>query len=389
MDKLTPLILLLFSAVLALPARAQAGDPPIPEDTVVQTTESGLQYSVLKEGSGTDKPKINDTVKVHYTGWLTTGKMFDSSRERGEPAEFPLSRVIAGWTEGLQLMSPGARFKFTIPPQIGYGFKGSPPVIPPDATLIFDVELIEITKRGREIPTFQTLPDDAQLTAGGIKYQILEPGSGEPCTPTSLVGLDFTIWTGQGQFMNSSFMQDAQMFTRLDKITLPFMPEIAPLFKLGSTLLLEVPYEKGAQDPSVPQDSPTIWRWTITNRFEVPSFSMPAEEELTATESGLKYKVISSGTGQQPESSSQVMCHYSGWLTDGKPFDSSYENGRPSTFAVKGVIKGWTEGLQLMKEGGKYLFVIPGELGYGARGNGAKIPPDATLVFVVELVKVI
>ncbi len=110
----------------------------------VMITESGLQYEVLEAGEG-PKPAATDTVKVHYRGTLPDGTEFDSSYSRNAPAEFPLNRVIAGWTEGLQLMSPGAKFRFVIPANLGYGDRGSPPTIPGGATLIFEVELLEVT----------------------------------------------------------------------------------------------------------------------------------------------------------------------------------------------------------------------------------------------------
>ena len=111
----------------------------------VTETESGLQYEVLTAAEG-DKPAATDTVKVHYHGTLLDGTVFDSSVERGEPIEFPLNGVIAGWTEGVQLMSVGSKFKFTIPSDLAYGDQGSPPKIEPGSTLIFEVELIGITK---------------------------------------------------------------------------------------------------------------------------------------------------------------------------------------------------------------------------------------------------
>jgi FKBP-type peptidyl-prolyl cis-trans isomerase len=111
----------------------------------VKATESGLQYEVITMGAG-PMPTDTNTVKVHYTGTLIDGKKFDSSRDRGEPIEFPLNGVIRGWTEGVQLMPVGSRFKFFIPYQLAYGTQGSPPVIPGGSMLIFDVELLEITK---------------------------------------------------------------------------------------------------------------------------------------------------------------------------------------------------------------------------------------------------
>lgn len=108
----------------------------------VKSTESGLQYEVVKEGSGAS-PKDTDIVKVHYTGTLTTGEKFDSSRDRGEPVEFPVNGVIPGWTEALKLMKVGASYKLAIPPKLAYGPQGRPG-IPPNSVLLFDVELIEV-----------------------------------------------------------------------------------------------------------------------------------------------------------------------------------------------------------------------------------------------------
>ena len=111
----------------------------------VITTKSGLQYQVLKEGSG-DKPGRRDTVKVHYEGKLTDGTVFDSSIARGEPIEFPVDQVIPGWTEALQLMKTGAKYRLFIPSRLGYGAHGAGSAIPPHATLIFEVELLGVTR---------------------------------------------------------------------------------------------------------------------------------------------------------------------------------------------------------------------------------------------------
>ncbi|MDX1558626.1 MAG: FKBP-type peptidyl-prolyl cis-trans isomerase [Marinobacter sp.] len=108
----------------------------------VETTDSGLQYEVLEQGDG-EKPAATDTVQVHYTGELLSGEVFDSSRERGEPVTFALNQVIPGWTEGLQLMSEGARYKLYIPSDLAYG-PGGNRAIGPNETLVFDVELIDI-----------------------------------------------------------------------------------------------------------------------------------------------------------------------------------------------------------------------------------------------------
>lgn len=128
--------------------KAPAPAPSVPEDVAAapadaEKTETGLASKVLKAGEGTVKPKASDTVKVHYSGWETDGKMFDSSVTRGEPTEFPLDRVIPGWTEGLQLMVTGEKRRFWIPEDLAYGPKqeGSGR---PGGMLCFDVELLEI-----------------------------------------------------------------------------------------------------------------------------------------------------------------------------------------------------------------------------------------------------
>lgn len=112
-------------------------------------------------------------------------------------------------------------------------------------------------------------------------------------------------------------------------------------------------------------------------------------EGVITTKSGLQYEVLTEGTGKSPKATDKVRCHYEGRLTDGTVFDSSYQRGEPADFGLNQVIAGWTEGVQLMKEGAKYRFHIPYLLGYGERGAGSSIPPYATLVFDVELIKVI
>ena len=127
-------------------AHKEAGEKYLAENAKkegVITLPSGLQYQVLKEGNG-KKPTAKDTVQCHYEGFLIDGTVFDSSIQRGEPATFPLQQVIAGWTEGLQLMQEGAKYRFFIPYHLGYGEGGAGASIPPFAALIFDVELIQV-----------------------------------------------------------------------------------------------------------------------------------------------------------------------------------------------------------------------------------------------------
>lgn len=127
-------------------AAREAGEKYLAENAKkdgVVVLPSGLQYTVLKEGDGR-KPKATDSVKCHYEGFLIDGTTFDSSVQRGEPAVFGLQQVIAGWTEGLQLMAEGAKYRFFIPYMLGYGESGAGQSIPPYSALIFDVELIKV-----------------------------------------------------------------------------------------------------------------------------------------------------------------------------------------------------------------------------------------------------
>ena len=110
--------------------------------------------------------------------------------------------------------------------------------------------------------------------------------------------------------------------------------------------------------------------------------------EFTQTESGLKYKILRESEGQKPTAADQVTVDYAGWLDDGSEFDSSYTRGQPATFPLSGVIPGWTEGLQLIGEGGMIELEIPSELGYGQQGSPGAIPPNATLHFKVEVIKI-
>jgi len=109
---------------------------------------------------------------------------------------------------------------------------------------------------------------------------------------------------------------------------------------------------------------------------------------IKVTASGLQYKILATGKGKVPAASAGVTVHYTGKLVDGSVFDSSVERGEPATFTLNQVIPGWTEALQLMHEGDKWMLFIPAELGYGERGSGGQIPPNAALIFEVELIKV-
>src|SRR5262245_21853096 len=190
---------LLCACVLAqdpAPAPAPAKPNQIPECKEMQKTASGLEYGFLKKGGDEAPPGPIDTVEVHYTGWLLDGTKFDSSRDRGAPASFPLNGVIRGWAEGLQLMTPGARCKLVIPGDLGYGERGEPRAkIPPNATLVFDVELLKITKRIPNAPTLKPANPAAQKTLpNGIKWGALADGKGAAPSRDDGVKLSFAYW---------------------------------------------------------------------------------------------------------------------------------------------------------------------------------------------------
>lgn len=241
---------------------------PAPPDVAAapadaQKTPSGLASKVLKPGTGTQRPAATDLVEVHYTGWTTDGRMFDSSKRRGKTAKFPLDAVIPGWTEGLQLMVVGEQRRLWIPENLAYGGQPGRPA----GMLVFDVELVSITQPPTTPSDVAKPPADAKKTASGLAYKVLTPGKG-------------------------------------------------------------------------------------TTR---------------------------------PTAESRVKVHYSGWTTDGKMFDSSVLRGEPATFPLRGVIRGWTEGVQLMVEGEKTRFWIPADLAYGDQPG----KPAGMLVFDIELLEIV
>ncbi len=364
---------------------AQDPAPPkasnIPECKDMQKTESGLEIGFFKKGNDEAPPAASDMVEVHYSGWLTDGTPFDSSRDRGQPASFAVNGVIKGWTEGLMRMTPGARCKLVIPGDLAYGKQGRPPKIPGDATLVFDVELLKVTR----MPKLRAANPAAQQTMeSGVKWETVVDGKGDVVKAEDGLALRYAIWKQSGDLLDCSERQQNHLLRgTLDALPFPFLKDLAQKCRVGTVLRAEVPQKLF---PNAQAD--TVWELELKSVLAVPQFRALDPAKTVKTASGLKYEVIALGEGESPKASDLVVAHYSGWLTDGKPFDGSYARGEPNQFPLNGVIAGWTEGLQLMKPGGKFLFEIPGNLAYGERGSPPSIGPNATLVFLVELVEV-
>jgi FKBP-type peptidyl-prolyl cis-trans isomerase len=188
----------LTSAQTTLPAPPDVAAPPAD----AAKTASGLATKVVKPGTGKDHPVKDDLVMVDYTGWTTDGKMFDSSIARGKPSTFGVSRVIAGFSEGLQLMVPGETRRIWIPEGLAYkGQEGRP-----KGMLVFEVTLIGIPNRAPG--DVKTPPADAKKTASGLAYKVLEKGTGaQHPTASSQVTVHYTGWTTDGKMFDSSIVK--------------------------------------------------------------------------------------------------------------------------------------------------------------------------------------
>jgi FKBP-type peptidyl-prolyl cis-trans isomerase len=220
-----PLLLLAAAPLLAAPPvsphRAAPLEPiPAPADVAAapadaQVTASGLASKVLTPGTGSEHPLATDQVKVHYTGWKTDGSMFDSSVARGRPAVFPLTRVIAGWTEGVQLMVVGEKRRFWIPAKLAY--EGKPDK--PQGMLVFDVELLDIVRVPPVPPDVAAPPADAQKSVSGLAWKVLKPGTGTRTPkPTSTVRVHYTGWTTDGKMFDSSLAKGTASTFELTRV---------------------------------------------------------------------------------------------------------------------------------------------------------------------------
>jgi FKBP-type peptidyl-prolyl cis-trans isomerase len=379
--------------------------PETPQDVAAapsdaEVTDSGLASKVQQAGNGSQKPGPRDTVEVHYSGWTTDGKMFDSSEARGEKISFPLNGVIPGWTEGLQHMVVGEKRRFWIPAELAYGETPSSPGAP-SGNLTFDVELFSIeTAPEAPAPPEITPPADAEKSDTGLASKVLEAGDGGAKPgPSDMVAAHFTGWLEDGTLLESTVMNGKPAQFKLDQVSIKGWVEGLQLMTKGEKRRFWIPAAIGFGEnppPGAPKGD-LIFDFELLEFQEGPKSAEPiaAPDDVAAspadaekTGSGLSSKVLSAGAGSaHPAETDEVLVHYTGWTTDGKMFDSSVARGEPISFPLNGVIAGWTEGVQLMVEGEKRRFWIPGDLAYGETPSrpGA---PSGTLVFEVELIKI-
>ena len=361
-----------------------------PEDAV--KTPSGLASKVLTQGTGSEHPAAADTVTVHYSGWTTDGKMFDSSVKRGEPTSFPLNGVIKGWTEGVQLMVEGEKRRFWIPADLAYG--ENPGGGRPGGTLVFDIELISIKKAPK--PPELTAPADAEKSAAGASFKTVAKGTGTKSPKAEdTVTVNLTLWSRNGEMLQSTEEQGGPAKIPLGKLRIGGLPEVIETMVDGEKKIVWIPAEIafGANPPAgAPAGGLVVEVELLSFKEGIPAPAVPADVSTIPagakkTASGLASMVLTPGTGKaHPKSKNSVTVHYSGWTTDGKLFDSSVTRGEPASFGLNQVIKGWTEGVQLMVKGEKRRFWIPANLAYGENPGGGR--PGGMLVFDIELLEI-
>lgn len=384
-------VLGLTAVILALAACGGA-------DGVI-TTESGLQYEQLEAGTG-EIPQPGEVVSVHYIGTLEDGTEFDNSYTRGEPIQFPLGQgaVIPGWEEGIGMMQVGEKARLTIPPDLAYGEAGAGGVIPPDATLNFDVELIAI-EPPPPTPTPPPPPtsvdeEDYFDTDEGLRYAVLQVGDGDMPVEGGGVTFHFSGWVEDGTAIGDSysFGQPFVMTLGRDEVMAGWDLALAQM-QVGEKTQFIIPPElalgEEGSPPVIPENATLIFEIELLEVSDPPPPPTGVDEsDYITTDSGLKVAILEAGDGPAPEAGQTVVVEYRGWLEDGFSFDNSYDRGQPFEFTLgePGVIEGWQEGIALLNVGDKAQFVIPPELGYGASGSGT-IPPGATLIFEVELLE--
>jgi FKBP-type peptidyl-prolyl cis-trans isomerase len=303
-----------------------------------------------------------------------------------------LNGVIKGWTEGVQLMVEGEKRRFWIPAGLAYG--ENPGGGRPGGMLVFDIELISIKKAPK--PPELTAPADAEKTSSGVSIKVVTKGTGEKSPkPEDTVSVNLSLWSPEGELLQSTEQQGGPANVPLDKFRVGGLSEAIRTMVTGEKKLAWIP-AKVAFGESLPPGAPAggivVEVELLSFKEGVPAPAAPSDvagapADAQKTTSGLASRLLSKGTGKDhPKASDTVTVHYSGWTTDGKLFDSSVTRGEPTSFGLNQVIKGWTEGVQLMVKGEKRRFWIPANLAYGENPGGGA--PGGTLVFDIELLEI-
>ena len=377
------------SASASATAKDQVPAPPdvaaAPADA--QKTDSGLAYKVLQPGAGTDKPKMEDSVRIHYTGWTTDGRMFGTSTRQGRPSLVSMKGIIPGLSEALSGMVPGEKRRVWIPPTLAD--KGWPD--PPKVMTVFDLELLEVVPGPKTVPVPEDVaapPKDAKKTKSGLYSKVIKQGTGKVHPKaTDTVKVHYSGWTTDGKMFDSSETRGQPTSFPLDGV-IKGWTEGVQLMVEGEKRRFWIPEDLAYKGVAGKPQGMLVFDVELIKIMVPPKAPSdvakpPADAEKTA--SGLATKVLQPGTGKvHPTASSRVQVEYTGWTTDGKMFDSSITRGQPASFALNGVIPGWTEGLQLMVEGERRRLWIPENLAY--KGRPGK--PKGMLVFDVELIKI-
>jgi peptidylprolyl isomerase len=387
------IIFIFLISFLTLDIMAQSGTDFI-------TTPSGLKYKITSKGKGV-QANPGDKVTLHYTGKLTNDTIFDTSYKRGQPFSFVLGRgqVIKGWDEGVGYLHQGDKATFIIPPELGYGNQQAGK-IPPSSTLIFDVELVQVSPEVKVEP-YDTKGKDTLKSATGLKYIVVSsgPANGVKAMPGCFVSVHYTGYFEDGKIFDSSVKRGEPLKFELgSNQVIKGWDEGISLMKTGDKLRLLIPwqlaYGEQGRPPAIPPKSNLIFDVELISVVpggKVEAFNTKGKDTVT-TASGLKYIVVTEGKKDAVRSAAgkTVTVHYTGYLDDGKIFDSSVKRNEPIQFILgkKQVIPGWEEGIGLMKVGDKFRFLIPYQLAYGEKGYPGVIPEKARLTFDVELINV-
>lgn len=376
-------------------------DAPTPLPTLVPivlegatTTDSGLQFLDLVKGSG-QTPQAGDIIKMNFIASLADGTELDNTYTSGQPATtiWGNDMLLPGWEEGIGLMKVGGKAKFAIPASLAFGEEGYGQ-IPPNAQLIIEMDLIS-----SEAPPAPATVDSADqvTTDSSLVYADIKVGDGTEAIDKSIVATHYNLWfeTADGiEYVDSSYESTPVNFTVGSTDTVfPGWSEGVTGMKVGGIRQLIIPSALGLGEQAygnIPANSVLVMEIELVSVQEPLVKTEVKESDYTTTESGLKYYDLQDGAGDSPATGQTVVVHYTGWLEDGTQFDSSVARGQPYSFVLGtgSVIPGWDEGVATMKVGGKRQLVVPADLAYGETGSGGTIPPNAILIFEVELLEI-